>query len=526
MATHKRQSLVFLISGLLLLCIIFGLRLTSNTFANDDRHPILPSGSNIVPAEVTSIWIESEVITMNVRTATKADNTVVSLNPGAYGFQSESVWYKLIAEVQADFSMSNNTAGDVSLITMFPLASTLSSVNWELEADEIVPRITNFKVQVNGTSLDYTVVELPNPQGAGKPILPWASFPVIYPAKTQTSIHVSYSVPLAPSDRGTELALYYTFQSGAGWSGSIVGAELIVNLPFPSPRLIEAIVRVDPAHLDQPYHVSNPAGQDFYFLDPDAQHVHWTWQNFEPTSRDDFFAWLIDPGIWQGLQDTMKAAYTDMTNGQAMLVVANMCRDVAVKDNNYPSIFCDGYFEMCQADYMMAEYLLPDHPAPYIGEASISLAVAIMVSDAPPSIIASIHEYLELAKELEQAHPEWVNEINLTAGMVEDDLHVYLTKLTATPELSASSTASVSQTKVATLQVIHSETPTVKPSLVSTLMPSSLPKRSTSITTATSSNVTNSQSGGDHSIITIAVAVTIIVAIAAFVVLRSIRGKV
>jgi len=91
MATHKRQSLVFLISGLLLLCIIFGLKLTSPSRASEGIRPILPGGSNIVPAEDTSIWMESEVITMNVRTATKADNAIVDLKPEAYGFQSDSV---------------------------------------------------------------------------------------------------------------------------------------------------------------------------------------------------------------------------------------------------------------------------------------------------------------------------------------------------------------------------------------------------------------------------------------------------
>jgi len=431
----------------------------------------------------------------------------------------------MIAEVQADFNMSNTTAGDVSLITRFPLASSLSSVKWELNANEIVPRIVNFEVQVDGTSLDYTVDELPNPQGVGKPLLPWASFTVIFPAEAHTSIHVSYCVPLAPSDRGTELALYYTFQTGAGWSGSFEGAELIVNLPFPSPRLVEAIVRVDPAHLDQPYHVSYPIGQDFYFLDPDARLIHWTWGPIKLTPRDDFFAWIIDPGVRQRLQDAMVASFTDMTNGQAQLTYANMCRDVTVLENNYPSIFYDGYFEMCQAPYMIAEYLLPDHPAPYIGLASIELAGVIWDPIALSDMIPQVQNQLDIAKELEQAHPEWANEINLTAGMVEDNLHTYLANLTATPEISLSSTASVSQTKVATLQAIPANISTTKPSLTSTLMPSISPKLSTSIPTSTSSNVTSSQLDGDHSIVFIAAAAIIIVAIAAVMVLRHIRGK-
>ena len=526
MATHKRQSLVFLISGLLLLSIILGLKMTSPARADVGIRPILPGGSNIVPAEETPIQMVTEVVTMNVRLATEADNAIIELNPEAYGFQSDSVWYKLIAEVQADFSMWNTTASDVSLITRFPLASSLSSVNWELNANEIVPRIASFEVQVDGTSLDYTIIELPNPEGANKPLLPWASFPVIFPAKTHTSIHVSYSVPLAPSDRGTELALYYTFQTGEGWSGPFSGAELIVNLPYPSPRLEEAIVRVDPAHVDQPYHVSYPIGQDFNFLDPDARHVHWTWVPIKLTPRDDFFAWLIDPGIRQELEDTMTAAFSDMTNGQALLVSANMCRDVAVKKNNYPSIFYDGYFEMCQAAYMIAEYLIPDHPAPYIGLASIELAGVIWDPIALSDMIPQVQNQLDFARELAQAHPEWANEGDLTIGMVEDALSIYSANVAITAQIYATGTACVNQTEAATLVIPPSMTPFTKPSLTPTVIPSASPKPFTSTPAPTPSSETKMQLDGVQVVVIIAAASITVVAIAAFMVLRHIRGKV
>lgn len=42
-----------------------------------------------------------EIVTMNVRLATEADNALVKLAPEIYGLQWYPVWYPGIAEVEA-----------------------------------------------------------------------------------------------------------------------------------------------------------------------------------------------------------------------------------------------------------------------------------------------------------------------------------------------------------------------------------------------------------------------------------------
>ena len=166
--------------------------------------------------------------------ATEADNALVKLAPKTYGFQFNPVWFPGIAEVEADFTMKNPTSEAVSMTVWFPLASALENADWNFNPGEIVPRIESFQVSVDGNPLDYTVSELPNPKGADKPPLPWASFPVTFPGEKETVIHVSYMLPLQPSVKGNEMALYYIFQTGAGWAGPIGQAELILNLPYPA----------------------------------------------------------------------------------------------------------------------------------------------------------------------------------------------------------------------------------------------------------------------------------------------------
>ncbi len=526
MFSLDRRHLIILVSGLFLASLLLGLTLLTPARADVGVQPILPGGSSIEPDGQTPIVMAAEVITMNVRLATEADNAIVQLNPEAYGLQFKPVWYKLVAEVQVEFTMYNPTAEVVSQTTWFPLASSLSSVNWELNPDEIVPRIASFAVHVNGNPLDYTTVELPNPQGTDKPLLPWASFPVSFVAGTNTSIHVSYLLPLPRAIKGSELALSYIFQTGAGWAGPIGKAELTVHLPYNASRPVEVIVRVDPSHLDLPYHISYPIGQDYHFGDPDDYTVHWSWENLEPTSQDDFFAWLIDPDLRQALEDSWDPIVADQENGQAYLIQGSRCLNIAIKAYNVPSIFFEGYWEMCQSAYMIAEYLLPDHPAPYIGLASVLLAEIIANPEVFSDMIPQVRDQLEIAKELEQAHPEWANEGDLTIGMVEDGLNIYSANVTATAQAYVTGIPGATQAEAAASVIPPSLTPSPEPSLTPTVVPSVSLKPATPTDTPVSPLAPKDNSTHGQSVIIIVATSVIILTIAGFLLFNRIRAKV
>jgi hypothetical protein len=105
------------------------------------RQPVLPGGSSIKPGEKTLIQMASEVVTINIRQATEADNALVNLSPNIYPFQHNPIWFQAIAEVEADFTMKNPTREAISVTTWFPLASALETVDWKLYSGESVPRI-------------------------------------------------------------------------------------------------------------------------------------------------------------------------------------------------------------------------------------------------------------------------------------------------------------------------------------------------------------------------------------------------
>ncbi len=212
---------------------------------------------------------------MNVRPATAADNALVKLNPRWYGYDLQPIWYPAVAEVEADFTMKNPTSEAVSMTVWFPLNAALEKVEFSGERpSEIVPRLESFQVSVDGDPVDFTVSELPNPIGADRPPLPWASFPVTFPAGEDTAIQVRYTLPLKPFPKEPAMTLFYIFQTGAGWAESIGQAELIVNLPFPASEATLADL---------------PPGAVL-----EGNQAHWTWQNFEPGPEDDFAVTLLD----------------------------------------------------------------------------------------------------------------------------------------------------------------------------------------------------------------------------------------
>jgi hypothetical protein len=286
-----RQSLVLLVCSPVVACILLGLLVASPARADVGVQPILPDGSSLEPEDETPVIMQAETVTLNVREATETDNTAIKLNPEAYGYQFEPIWFPAIAEVQADFTMKNPTSEEESMTVWFPLASALERAEWDLNLDEIVPRIGAFRVTVDGKAVDYSVSELPNPRGEDKPPLPWASFLVAFPAGEEVLIQVSYLLPakgvfpdreevllqetsVLPTELfmnwyvGVGMIFNYIFQTGAGWAGPIGKAELVVNLPYPASA--ETILAM-------------PDGGQAR-----GQQVRWTWRTWSPALRTIF----------------------------------------------------------------------------------------------------------------------------------------------------------------------------------------------------------------------------------------------
>jgi hypothetical protein len=465
-----QKPTIYLITGYILMVSILILLIPSTVRADVGVRPILPGGSNIQPEDETPIQMAGEVVTMDVRPATEADNNIIQLNPNAYGLQTQPVWYPMVAEVQAVFTMTNPTSDNVSLTAWFPLASAIETLNWELNPDETVPRIASFHVMADGQPIDYSLSELPNPKGSDKPLLPWASFSIAFSAGKDTSIQVSYLLPLQTSVKGSELALYYIFQTGAGWAGPIGSAELILNLPYPASS--ETLTRMDPGNLDLPYFNSNPRANLPLDGIMEGNQARWTWIDFEPGPQDDFSIWLVDPVMYQQLAAARLAVQVNPNDGQAWLDLASIYRMLATKAWNYPSIFASSYLTPGIEAYRKAAELLPEHPEPHVGLAMLSLAPYMTDTNAPSEVMGAVQEHLRIARELEVAHPNLAEQSEISSWMLDDSMYMYFDHITATAVSGATSTAWARETKAAVLLLVPSSTPSPHPGLTTTMLPS------------------------------------------------------
>jgi hypothetical protein len=404
--TARRPILVTQLAGVLLLCALLLSLYAPTAGADVGVQPILPGGSSIRPQDATPIQMVLEEVTLSIRPATEADNGIVSLNPDAYGFhyyEWAPSWFTAVAEVHADFAMSNPTGDDVTMDVWFPLASSLESVEWELNPDEVVPRIQGLQVEVDGARVPLTASEWPNPKGQDRPPLPWASFPVTFPAGKQTKIHVSYTVPAERTLDDVGMRLFYVFQTGAGWAGPIGKAELVVNLPFPaSAETIGAM----------------PEGGQ-----AEGERVTWTWQDLEPGPQDDFAIWLLLPERWEALQAARAAVEANPKDGEAWLQLASTYHRLILGKYQVLPGFGETYQPLGVQAAKEALRLLPGDGRPHYELAIFYLSALPanpspeelqpfldelnLVEDLAPSYAGDIHDWFEFIMGIDSWNDYW-----------------------------------------------------------------------------------------------------------------------
>jgi len=436
MVTRSRPSLVLLICGFVLVCVLIGLLGAWPSRADVGVQPILPDGSSIQPRKETPIQMASERVVLTVRHATERDR--VTFNPEAYGLEDPGVpiWLS-VAEVTADFTMANPTSEAVSMTVWFPLASALETDDWEGHIGEIAPRIENFQVAIDGKPLAHEVSEWPNPQGEDKPPLPWASFPVTFPAGKQVLIQVAYLI-WAQQDPGlgaVGMSLTYVFQTGAGWAGPIGKAELEVNLPYPASA--ETIGTM-------------PDGGQV-----DGHQVRWTWENLEPTPEDDFYIWLIQQERWEELEAARMRAMQGSEDGEAWLNLANTYGGLAI--GRYATLvpgFGKTYLPLGVQAAQEAIRLLPDDLRPHH-----ALAAFYMLALPENPTLLDLQPLLDELRILEPAYGDL---LDCGEGCPRGDVLDALGKAWATETAVAASM----------------QTPTATPSPSSTPVPSATPSPS------------------------------------------------
>jgi len=479
-----RKSLVLAVFSLAMVSLSLSLPVPSPAWADMGVQPILPGGSSIQPGEETPIQMSTEKVVLNVRPATEADDKVVARNPAEYGlsgsFNGSPGMYPAIADVLADFTMVNPTNEAVSMTAWFPLASALETEEWNLNPGEVVPRIVRFQVLMDGKPLQYEVSELPNPKGEDKPPLPWASFPVTFPAGEETHVQFSYELPAWWSYEGLAMNLYYIFQTGSGWAGPIGKAELVVNLPYPaSPETIWTMPE---------------GGQS------EGHQVRWIWENLEPGPEDDFFIQLLLLNRWDELQAARAAVTANPRDGEAWLNLASTYSMLTRGKHYSAARMLPGFGEIYQPLGVQAAQealrLLPGDDRPHYELAL--LYTSALPENASGEDLKPVMDELKIVEELEPALAPTIHDALEFMGAFW---------VVETARAEASSMPEPSATT----------TPTLKPTLTLTPMPSATPQSSPTVTTQAATR------GSGQTMFLGILGVVIILAVAGYLIVKRLR---
>ena len=194
--------------------------------------------------------------------------------------------------VKISFVMRNQGHATESMQSIFPLESLtecsgyMSTNNYSYTYYSVNP--DSFEIAVDGEPVTTQKVTTPHPYKDNPQFskdvcaeMHWIGFNVTFPVNTDVVVTVSYNMDA----RGTDAMqnIDYVLETGAGWHGPIERAYVVVKFPY--------VVSQQNVLAD-----TTPGYQMLY------NEIFWSFQNFEPTPKDNLRVSIVSPGTWQTIQ--------------------------------------------------------------------------------------------------------------------------------------------------------------------------------------------------------------------------------
>lgn len=183
--------------------------------------------------------------------------------------------------VQASFTMQNQGKADETMQVVFPLTNLDGSM---YRYYDIIPN--TFVAKVNGQTVPITEIATPpdltytptkdTPFPSPYSNVLWAAFDVTFPTHKIVTLEVEYKM------RGFT-GIEYILQTGAGWYGNILSADIILKFPYPATD--EIIESANPGYVFS------------------GNEMRWKMENFEPTWKDNLYIHTVQAFAWQHILD-------------------------------------------------------------------------------------------------------------------------------------------------------------------------------------------------------------------------------
>lgn len=434
-----------------MLCALMGLQSTPLAQA-DGAPPPDPTVGGVGPyqPQKTNVQMMSETV-------------LIEVPPSPANFEEPKQ-----IKVDASFTMQNQGEVEEQMQVIFPL--TRLGYGGSMEQALYQVDISSFVVKVDGISVPIGEITTPpeitssDMEHGFPPEVLWASFPVTFPVKQNVILHVEYEMLNEYGEYGEGFTgIAYILETGAGWYGNILSAEISLRLPYPVAE--EAIKSANPG-----YHIT-------------GNEMRWDLKDFEPTRKDNLEVRVIHADVWESILDLRSKVKQSPNDAVAWANLGDQYFDLIKMKEGY-IIEMDRHFTELGIEARQQAVKL----SPESGEAHYKLAEILWLSN--PSIINELRmggertapepslddpAIQEIFRELQLAH---------SLGSI-DELPSFRRVF---PQLAMSTNGIVTVTPTVTLAAFA--TSTVSPTIAPTIAPSTSP---TPITTPkeTSSSVNN-----------------------------------
>ena len=321
--------------GILALVVLLSLVQVRPAAAADVAPPSQPPGTNPIPgSETTQVRMLAETVLLDVQKKGSGLGTAL---------------------VTASFTLRNLGGADEHMDVRFPL----SFWNGESDGFSRYPEIADLKVKVNGVPAPTHRVTTPNDYVAQGPPIPWAAFPVDFPAGKDIRVEIKYTS--AAFGEYPNVAYRYVLETGAGWKDTIGSADLIVRLPYLAS---EQNIILEGGYTG--FSETTPGGVI------SGSEIRWHYDDLEPARENNLKVSLVMPEAWQKVLDWCAAVQKNPNDGEAWGQLGKIYKEIIeLRKGLREDAGAKQLYDLGQAAYQRSVELLPKDALWHLGYADL-----------------------------------------------------------------------------------------------------------------------------------------------------------
>jgi len=374
--------------------------------------------------------------------------------------------------VNASFTMRNQGQAEEQMQVIFPLSSLenpyADPAQYQMDNSSFVAKVDGKLVPITEITTPAEVSAFIDKENAqsGYFQVKWAAFDVTFPVQQDILLEVQYDMFDWYQMSGLQTfgldGIAYILETGAGWYGNILSADIILHFPYPAS--------------DEVVSYANPG---YVFS---GNEMRWEYRDFEPTREDNLEVGLFRVDAWQTVLKLRAHVKQNPRDADAWIELGNMYIDYAIgRKESSIAVRYPHFVELAVEARQNVVDLQPDS-----GIAHFKLAESLwfnIPNTRQGGIVADLRlddpAVQQVFHELEQA---WAYGVDIDSYFTYDLVRTFPGLKLDPPLITTVTIAPPTQTSAPT--ATDTPLPTASPTLIPTISPTSLP-----VPTETSSSI-------------------------------------